>query len=223
MRNADPEVRNGDCGMRHLSNGDCGMTNAEYKSFYSSFHTRNSEFKIFRTPHSAFRNTMKQLLILSMVLFAGCGYQMVGKETHVPPGLNSMAIPTFSNKTLEPGIEIPFTQGFLREFINDRRVKVVTRKEADSILEGVIKSFDIYSVAYDRSGFASEYQTTVVIDLTLKKQNGEILWQEQNVTETRWYRTSTSAQVSESSRAAAIQEAGSFMAGRMRNRFFSNF
>ena len=163
------------------------------------------------------------LSLICFVLVWGCGYQMVGKETHVPPGLNSIAIPTFSNKTLEPGIEVPFTQGFLREFINDRRVKVVNRKEADSILEGVIKSFDIYSVAYDKSGFALEYQTTMVVDITLKKQNGEILWQEQNVSETRWYRTSTSTLVSESNRSAAIRETGSFMAGRMRNRFFSNF
>jgi len=163
------------------------------------------------------------LSLICFVLVWGCGYQMVGKETHVPPGLNSIAIPTFSNKTLEPGIEVPFTQGFLREFINDQRVKVVNRKEADSVLEGVIKSFDIYSVAYDQSGFASEYQTTMVVDITLKRQNGEILWQEQNVSETRWYRTSTSALVSESNRAAAIRETGSFMAGRIRNRFFSNF
>ncbi len=161
--------------------------------------------------------------LLCLLLLSGCGYQMVGKETHVPPGLNSVAVPTFSNQTLEPGIEVPFTQGFLREFINDRRVRVVNRREADSILEGVIKSFDIYSVSYDKSGIALEYQTTVVIDLILKKQSGEILWKEQNFSETRWYRTSTSVLTSESNKAAAIQQIGRFMAERIRNRFFSNF
>jgi len=158
-----------------------------------------------------------------MMLFTGCGYQMVGKETHLPPGLTSIAIPTFLNQTLEPGIEVPLTQGFLREFINDRRVRVVDRREADSVLEGVIKSFDIYSVSYDRSGIALEYQTTVVIDLTLKKQTGEILWKEQDFSETRWYRSSMSALISESNKAAAIQQIGRFMAERIRNRFFHQF
>jgi outer membrane lipopolysaccharide assembly protein LptE/RlpB len=148
---------------------------------------------------------------------------MVGKETHVPPGLTSVTIPTFLNQTLEPGIEIPFTQGFLREFINDRRVKVVDQRKADSVLEGVIKSLSIYSVAYDQSGIALEYQTTVVIDLTLKKPTGEILWQEQDLSETRWYRTSLSVLTSESNRATAIQQIGSFMAERIRNRFFYDF
>jgi len=148
---------------------------------------------------------------------------MVGKETHVPPGLTSVSIPTFLNKTLEPGVEVPFTQGFLREFINDRRVNVVDRRKADSVLEGVIKSLSIYSVSYDESGIALEYQTTVVIDLKLKKTTGEVLWQEENLSETRWYRTSTSVLTSESNRVTAIQQIGSFMAERIRNRFFYDF
>jgi len=201
-------MRNADCGVRNFLTIRLRIDDCNFK---------------FRNPNSAFRNYMKVLLILCMMLFTGCGYQMVGKETHVPPGLNSVTVPTFSNQTLEPGIEVPFTQGFLREFINDRRVRVVNRREADSILEGVIKDFQIYSVAYDRSGIALEYQTTVVIDLTLKKQNGEILWKEQNFSETRWYRTSTRVLVSESNKAAAIQEIGRFMAERIRNRFFYNF
>jgi hypothetical protein len=100
---------------------------------------------------------------------------------------------------------------------------VADRGEADSVLEGVIKSFNIYSVAYDRSGIATEYQTNVVIDLVLKKQTGETLWKEQDFSETRWYRTSLSVLITESNKAAAIQEIGRFMAERIRNRFFHNF
>jgi outer membrane lipopolysaccharide assembly protein LptE/RlpB len=169
----------------------------------------------------AFRK--KLFLTFFAVLLAGCGYQMVGKETHVPPGINSIAIPTFVNQTFEPGIEVPFTQGFLREFIQDRRVKVVGRDEADSVLEGVIKSFQIYSVSYDRSGIALEYQTTLVIDLTLRKKTGEILWMEKDLSDSRVYRTSFNILVSESNKAAAIQLLGRFMAERIRNRFFYNF
>jgi outer membrane lipopolysaccharide assembly protein LptE/RlpB len=165
----------------------------------------------------------KYFFIFCLVLPLGCGYQLVGKETHVPPGLTSVAIPTFANQTFEPGIEIPFTQGFLREFIRERRVKVLDRGKADSILEGVIKSFQSYSVAYDGSGLATEYQTTVVIDLVLKKRNGETLWAERDVSETRWYKTSSAVLISESSKAAAIEQIGGFIAERMRNRFFYNF
>ena len=163
------------------------------------------------------------VILLGFFLLTGCGYQMVGKETHVPPGLDSVAIPTFQNQTFEPGIEVQFTRGFLREFIQDRRVNVVGRSEADSILEGVIKSFNFYSISYDRSGLVLEYQTNVVLDLTLKKRTGEILWTEKNLSETRWFRASSNVLTSESNKTAAIEQLGTFVAERIRSRFFYNF
>ena len=201
-----------------MRNADCGMRNLNIQHLFF-----NLFVKILRTPNSKLRTCSRLLSIACVTLLLGCGYQMVGKETHVPPGLTSVSIPTFLNKTLEPGVEVPFTQGFLREFINDRRVNVVDRRKADSVLEGVIKSLSIYSVSYDESGIALEYQTTVVIDLKLKKTTGEVLWQEENLSETRWYRTSTSVLTSESNRVTAIQQIGSFMAERIRNRFFYDF
>ena len=157
------------------------------------------------------------------VLLLGCGYQMVGMETHRPPGITSIAIPTFVNQTFEPGIEVPLTQGFLREFIQDRRVKVVDRKEADSILEGVIKSFQIHSISYDRSGIAQEYETTVKLDLTLRRRKGEILWIQKDLTESRTYRVSTSPLMTESNKASALQSLGRLMAESIKNRFFYDF
>jgi outer membrane lipopolysaccharide assembly protein LptE/RlpB len=160
---------------------------------------------------------------LCLFLLIGCGYQMVGRETHIPPGLTSIAIPTFVNKTLEPGIEIPFTQAFLREFILDQRVNVVDRSEAESVLEGVIKSFSISSVAYDRSGLVLEYKATVIMDAKLKKRTGETLWIVENLKEIQWYRTSSHILASEANKEKAIQQIGRFVAGRIRNRLFYNF
>jgi len=161
--------------------------------------------------------------VLSLFLFMGCGYQMVGRETHVPPGLNSIAIPTFKNNTFEPGIEIAFTQAFLKEFIQDRRVNVVSRAEASSVLEGVVKFFRIYSVSYNASGFVQEYQTDVILDLALKDRTGKVLWQEKDFSETVWFQASSSGLTNEANKQAAIQEAGKLVAARVRNRFFYNF
>ena len=50
---------------------------------------------------------------------------------------------------------------------------MVDRAQADSLLEGIITDFKIYSVSYDRSGFVLEYQTSVMLDLTLKDRTAE--------------------------------------------------
>jgi hypothetical protein len=182
----------------------------------------NSTTEKFRNPQSAIRN-YRWLSIISLVLLVACGYQMVGKETHVPPGLSSIAIPTFKNETFEPGIEIQCTQAFLNEFIQDRRVKVVSRAEADSILEGVVKSFTIYSVAYDRSGFVLQYQIGVVVDLSLKDRTGKVLWEEKGLGESQWFRASSSGVTNEAAKQVAIQKTAGSMAERIRERFFYNF
>jgi outer membrane lipopolysaccharide assembly protein LptE/RlpB len=161
-------------------------------------------------------------LFLLIFLFA-CGYQLVGKETHVPSGMTSLAIPTFVNKTLEPGIEIQFTEAFLQDFIFDRRVKILDRDAADSTLEGVIKSFSIQSVSYDRSGQVLEYQTNIVVDLVLKKRTGEIVWKEMNLSETQWYRALSIGVLNETSKAIAVQSMARLVAQRVRNRLFYNF
>jgi outer membrane lipopolysaccharide assembly protein LptE/RlpB len=163
------------------------------------------------------------LLTTCMILLVACGYQMVGKETHVPPGLSSVAIPTFKNRTYEPGIEVPFTQAFLRDFILDRRVNVVDRAQADSLLEGVVTDFRMHSVSYDQSGLVLEYQTTVVLDVTLKDRKGKVLWEQKGFSQTAWFRASANVLTNEVNKTAAIQQIGRLVAERLRNRFFYNF
>ena len=234
-------MRNAECGMRNLDS-QSSIPHRFQKSAISMSFPRNQEsrkpsrdwiprikcganliVKGFRTPHSAFRNYIKVLFILWMMPLMACGYQMVGKETHVPPGLNSVAVPTFKNRTYEPGIEVPFTQAFLNEFILDRRVNVVSRAQADSLLEGIIMDFRVFSVSYDRSGRVVEYQTSVALDLTLKDRTGKVLWEEKNFSETQWFRASADILTNESNKAAAIQKIGRLVAERLRNRFFQNF
>ena len=163
------------------------------------------------------------ILVFLLVVLCGCGYQLAGKSTHLPAGVTSLAIPTFRNQTLEPGIEVPLTQSFLREFMFDGRVKVLSPKEADTTLEGIINTFRIRSVSYDESGLVQEYEVIITIDLTLTKSSGEIVWKENNLTEVRWYRASLGGVINEASKNSAVQELGKFMAERVKSRFFYNF
>ncbi len=172
---------------------------------------------------SPFHHGLIVLSIFCIIPLIGCGYQWVGKESLVPPGLNSIAIPTFKNETFEPGSEIPLTQAFLREFLQDRRVRVVDRMQADALLEGTIRSFTITSVSYDPSGYVKEYQANLLVNLLLRKQTGEVLWEEKNLSETRWFRTSSEVLTHEANKHIAIQQIGRLMAERIRSRFFYHF
>ena len=186
------------------------------------FNSTAEKFRNLPRPGGTIRNG-RWLSIICLVLLMACGYKMTGKETHVPPGLSSIAIPTLKNKTFEPGIEIPFTQAFLNEFIQDRRVKVVSRAEADAILEGVVTDFTAYGVAYDKSGFVLQYRTSIVVNFTLKDRTGKVLWEEKGWGENQWFRASSTGVTNEAAKQVAIQRTAGFMAERIRNRFFYNF
>jgi len=195
------------------------------------FHHRDTvatEKKVFHRGSLRLWNVF--IFLFPLVVLCGCGYQLTGKSSHLPAGVTSLAIPTFRNQTLEPGIEVPLTQSFLREFMFDGRVKVLSPNVADTILEGTVKAFWIQSVSYNESGLVQEYQVVVTVDLTLIKSSGEILWKDDNLTEVRWYRasfgevaTSTGGVLSEASKNSAVQELGRFMAERVKSRFFYNF
>ena len=190
--------------------------------------TKASEEEL--SPRRSLRLCGEIIFVFLLVVLCGCGYQLAGKSTHLPAGITSLAIPTFRNQTLEPGIEVPLTQSFLREFMFDGRVKVLSPREADTILEGSIKNFRIRSVSYNESGLVQEYEVVITVDLTLTKSSGETVWKENNLTEVRWYRASfgeavpsTGGVLSEASKNSAVQELGKFMAERAKSRFFYNF
>ena len=105
----------------------------------------------------------------------------------------------------------------------DGRVKVLSSKEADTILQGSIKTFRIRSVSYNESGLVLEYEVFITVGLTLAKSSGEIVWKENNLTEVRWYRASFGGVINEASKNSAVQELGKFMAERVKSRFFYNF
>ena len=75
-----------------------------------------------------------------------------------------------------------------------------------------------------------EYQTNVIVDLTLKRKDGEVLWRLTNLSEARWHRASFGEVVSstggifnEASKDNAVQETGKFMPSRSKVDFFIIF
>jgi hypothetical protein len=54
---------------------------------------------------------------------------MAGRGGHLPAGAKTIAIPVFSNKTLEPIVEEELTPAVIREFMKDGRIEVVDDAE----------------------------------------------------------------------------------------------
>ncbi len=150
-----------------------------------------------------------------------CGYRLEGEGFAPSSGIRSIAIPTFTNETYEAGIETIVTNALLKEFIKDRRVKILGQDEADAIMEGTVTSFTTSSVAYDLSGVVLEYRTWVALDIIVKrKRGGEVLWSQRGLLESDTYRVSSDVRFTEAQKERAIQGIAEKLAGRIRRGVF---
>lgn len=119
------------------------------------------------------------LMALAVVL-SGCGYSLVGTGTFLPPEIQTIHVPTFTNKTTRVELEQIVTRAVTGEFVSRGRLKVVgSPPEADALLEGVITGFGLTPVAFDEQGRATQYQVNVRAQIELVDRRGEekvVLW-----------------------------------------------
>jgi outer membrane lipopolysaccharide assembly protein LptE/RlpB len=122
------------------------------------------------------------LLILASIYITNCGYHIAGKGSNLPPEVKSIAILILANNTQESNLEQIVTEAIRNEFIRSKRLKVVSEDEADVILYGNIKSFDLSAVSFDKNDVVMEYRAEMVLDLSLKKKDdNSILWKDNNL------------------------------------------
>ena len=96
-----------------------------------------------------------------------------------------MAVPIFVNSTQQPAVESVITAAVVNAFVTSGRLKVVSVKEADSILEGDIIGYSLDSIAFNPQINVTEYRLRVRVNIlfrdirqntTLYKQDGLEQW-----------------------------------------------
>ncbi|MCX5904083.1 MAG: LptE family protein, partial [Proteobacteria bacterium] len=113
---------------------------------------------------------LKCTIIMILLAAAGCGYRLAGKNNPLLGGINTIAIPYFKNETFEAGAESAFTSAFADQFIQGKRLQVVSVDKADVILRGTIKTVREQIVSYNKNDKAMEYRVYVTLDLALEKR-----------------------------------------------------
>ena len=151
-------------------------------------------------------------LLCSLLILSSCGYHMAGTGGHLTPGMKSVFIPVFENKTMEPIVEEELTPAVIREFLHDGRIEVVDRSRADMVLEGSVVSYKETPVSFDASqveGIMSnnvlEYRIVVTTHLILLKNNSISLW-EKDITTSAEYAVSSDVMTTRVSKLLALRE-----------------
>lgn len=67
---------------------------------------------------------------------------MGSPDRSLPGGYRQVFIPMFKNQSMEPGIEVAFTNALILEFEKAKIGHIVDEKEAEVVVEGVIERVD---------------------------------------------------------------------------------
>lgn len=128
------------------------------------------------------KNPGRWLTILPLLLLVGCGYHPMGAEP-VGGARHVLAVPLFTNRSTEVGLESILSNALINAFAQSRAVKVTPYEAgADLVLDGKVFSVDNTSVAFNSVTQSTVRRVTVRVDLTLKKQdNGKVLWKDSEV------------------------------------------
>lgn len=162
-------------------------------------------------------------LFLTLFL-AGCGYHFQGRETNLGPEIRSVAIPIFTNRTPQTGIESEVTRALVEKFIATRRLAVTKQSSADALLTGVVKSFSTTSVAVSAGIQATtSYRAAVTVEILLQRQSdGKILFKEE-IREEWNYAVGPDLAVAENNKREAIRQIAVLLANRVHEFILGGF
>lgn len=102
-------------------------------------------------------------LFVLAVTFAGCGYTLsrTGSQAGPTKGVSKVFVPLFVNDTFEPLIEKDYTAALKEDLAADGRWIITDRENADLIVDGKIKAFDLQPLSYDEKERILEYRVNV--------------------------------------------------------------
>jgi outer membrane lipopolysaccharide assembly protein LptE/RlpB len=125
---------------------------------------------------------------------SGCGYHTLGAATHLPPGVQTLAVPVFATHTESYRTEIVLTQAVIREFATRTRLQVTpdASGDPDAVLHGTILKETVEPLTYNSTTQqSSSFRITLVISVTLTGRDGKVLYENKNYVYRQQYQSTT--------------------------------
>ncbi len=133
---------------------------------------------------SAFIRKYGSLYLFGLLIpaLSGCGYTLVGQGS-LPAHIETIAIPTFDNMTLEQGVEDVLTQAMIDVYVRSGKVQLVVESAADAILIGTVRSYNAdEAIEFNDQNDPLKYRLTATIDIELRDlTNDSSLWKSEEM------------------------------------------
>jgi len=107
--------------------------------------------------------------VLLGALAATCGYRLRGTGTSLPPGIKTISVPVFKNRTTRFELDVKLTRAVVNELVARGKVEIsADPATADAVLEGEITGFRASPIGFSGANQADRYNVTVTAKVALK-------------------------------------------------------
>jgi hypothetical protein len=130
--------------------------------------------------------TLTALALAGLLVGNGCSYSFNG--SNLPSHVKTVAIPNFSNETLEPGLDQEITTVVIDRFIKDGRLKLASEAKASCRLSGRVVKYENRVNNYAPDESPRDYIVVVTVAVTLRDLvKNRDLWKDDSLTRTAIY------------------------------------
>ena len=164
------------------------------------------------------------LMVLAALLLTGCGYGFSGARGSFAPGVRTVFVDVFTNKTSEANADSIFRIAFNSQVVQMGDFKLAQSPgEADAILRGTILSLESLPLAYQSNNLSAQNRITVTMQISFEERaSGKVLWANDAYTGTGDYPVTTVG-VTEASRRDALTKLANDTAERAYRLMMSDF
>jgi Lipopolysaccharide-assembly len=118
-------------------------------------------------------------MIMGLAFLLSCGpYSFSGATIS---GIKSVYIPVMDNETIEFGLGEELSEIITEALVKDNTLKVVGQDAADAVLTGIVKSYKRKSTTFNKEDQVQEYRVDVSVVIKLVMVNGDLVWEEPNL------------------------------------------
>lgn len=98
-------------------------------------------------------------------------------KRNLPDNVQKLHLPPIENRSAQPNVDQLLTQKTTDHFIVDGRLRIVSREEADVVLQATLQRYDKIVITRDENQVPTQYRLQVMADLDFTNaKTGALLW-----------------------------------------------
>jgi hypothetical protein len=129
--------------------------------------------------------SLRAWIVPVLVLCTGCaGYRLGPVQPAAMKDVKTIAVPTFSNESLMPRLEVIMANSVIKHLQQDGTYKLGSTENADAILEGTVMSITRSPSRAVRGNViaASEFRLALNVDFKIKRRSTGAVLDQRSVT-----------------------------------------